>query len=116
MRNMSFSMTWPAILDRTKTVTRRRPDTWRNLKEGDRLQSIQKGMGLKKGETVERGPVIEVVSIRVEQLDSITVADVRREGFKCDSRYWFLAMMHRELGLCSVADIRRIEFRYVAAA
>ena len=45
-RRMSCSMTVPAVRDRTKTVTRRHVDTWRDLAPGDRVVLIEKGMGL----------------------------------------------------------------------
>lgn len=48
-RRMSCSMTVDAVRDRSKTVTRRHVDTWRDLKPGDRLVLIEKGMGLPKG-------------------------------------------------------------------
>lgn len=65
MRNMSFSLTTPQMRDRTKTLTRRLG--WYSLKPGDRVQAVVKGMGLKKGEKVERLCVIEVVSVhRIE--------------------------------------------------
>lgn len=67
MRNMSFALTEPQILARTKTVTRRLG--WLHLKVGDQLQPIRKGMGLKPGEQVVRlqGPII-VTGVRREEL------------------------------------------------
>ena len=43
---MSVSMTTDAVYGRTKTVTRRHPDTWQDLAPGERLTLIEKGMGL----------------------------------------------------------------------
>ena len=66
MKSMSFMLTRQAVIDRTKTVTRRLG--WDNLKPGDRLYAVTKAMGLKKGEKQERLGVIEVVSVRREEL------------------------------------------------
>ena len=76
---MSFALTTAQIRNQTKTVTRRKG--WLFLEVGDRIQAIVKGQGLKKGETVERLCVIEVVSVRRERLEEITAEDVVAEGF-----------------------------------
>jgi hypothetical protein len=47
MRRISFALTTTQVQNRTKTVTRRLG--WNNLKPGDRLQPIYKGMGVEKG-------------------------------------------------------------------
>lgn len=78
---MSFFMTTAQILDRTKTMTRREVGTWTKLKPGDRLYAIEKGQGLRAGESHRVLALIEVVSVRVEQLADITTDDVAREGF-----------------------------------
>jgi hypothetical protein len=82
---MSFSLTTVQIRNRTKTVTRR--IGWTFLKPGDRLQPIEKGQGLRKGETVRTlGGPIEVVSVTREYMSEFCRrADARqevgREGF-----------------------------------
>jgi len=60
-------LTKPQILARTKTVTRR--VGWKHLKVGDLLQGVEKGMGLKAGETIKRLAVIRVTDVRQERLD-----------------------------------------------
>ena len=77
---MSVSMTTDAVYDRTKTVTRRHPDTWQDLDPGDRLTLIEKGMGLPKGAKQVVICEVEVVSNRVESLRQVTIAEVIAEG------------------------------------
>ena len=77
MRRISFTLTIEQVRSQTKWVTRR--IGWDNLKAGDRLQPIEKGMGLKKGERQTLlGSPIEVVSIRKEAISAI----VNRIEFK----------------------------------
>lgn len=66
MRNISFAMTTAQILAKTKSVTRR--VGWRSLKPGDFLCAIKKGMGLRKGEHIERLAIIHVVRVCREPL------------------------------------------------
>jgi hypothetical protein len=67
MRNMSFALTTPQIMEGTKTVTRRLG--WLHLKVGDQLRPVKKCMGLRPGEKLEvlRDP-ITVIGIRREPL------------------------------------------------
>lgn len=84
---MSCSMTIDAVRARTKTVTRRHIDTWRNLRAGDRLTLIEKGMGLAKGER-------QVVLAEVEIVERLTAAArddpegrrARARGPRCHDR------------------------------
>jgi hypothetical protein len=111
MRNISFSLTTPQIIARTKTVTRR--TRWQNLKPGDRLQAIVKGMGLKKGEKVQRLCVIEVVQATRESLVLTTDDDARREGFPDLTGAQFVEMYCRHQGGDRDQIVTRIEFKYV---
>lgn len=85
MRNMSFSLTTPQILDRSKTVTRRMG--WKFLKPGDRIRAVKKAMGLKKGEKVHQLAVLEVIDVRRQPLNVLrdgsawASAEIEREGF-----------------------------------
>lgn len=121
-RRMSCSMTVDAVRDRTKTVTRRAVDTWRDLAPGDRLTLIEKGMGLKKGEKQVVLTEVEVVSNSVERLGLVDGDEVRREGlapmapeefmrFWADSHGVSYADNH-PMGLGAV-QCRRIEWRYL---
>lgn len=80
-RRMSCSMTVEAVEQRIKTVTRRHPDTWKDLKAGDRLTLIEKGMGLPKGAKQVVLAEVEVVDVRVEPIGMVSWNEVIREGF-----------------------------------
>ncbi len=115
MRHISFSMTTPQILDRSKTVTRR--VGWTFLKPGELLQAIEKGQGLKKGEHVRKLAVLRVESVRREVLCNISDADIKREGFGEMSNTDFVEMFLRSHpGSKGDGPVTRIEFSYVEAA
>jgi len=117
-------MTVPAVLGRTKTVTRRHPDTWRTLRAGDRLTLIEKGMGLAKGERQVVLAEVEVVDVRVEPLIRIfhepgggTVAEGLGHMTSMEfARLWLDSHGFRKLKLSEGAfhqPVRRIEWRYL---
>jgi len=110
-RNMSFSLTTQQIRDRSKTVTRRLG--WRNLKTGDVLNACVKCMGLRPGESIERICQIRVVDVRREPLHTITMEDVRREGFN-EPTLDFVARFCRHMGGHWSQTVTRIEFEYVS--
>jgi hypothetical protein len=116
MRNMSFALTTPQVLARTKTVTRR--TGWTFLKPGDLIQAVEKGMGLKKGETVRRLAVLRVESVsRWPLREGLTKADVAREGFPDMSHDAFTDMFCRTHKGCTPDTIvTRIAFRYERVA
>ena len=75
-------MTTRQFLNQSKTVTRRLG--WWDLKPGDVLCGVKKGMGLRKGEEKKRLGLIKVTSVRRERLESVTAVDVTNEGYpKC---------------------------------
>jgi hypothetical protein len=111
MRNMSFSMTTEQIKARTKTVTRRLG--WWFLKPGDRVRAVRKCMGLKKGEKIEPLAVLEIVSVRKEDLASMTTCECIKEGFPGMSAALFSAMLANHYGISDFEPINRIEFKYV---
>lgn len=106
-RRMSFSKTVGQMYDRTKDVTRR--VGWKDVRVGDRITAIEKGMGLKKGEQQKIIGEIEVVSVRVELLGEITKEDCKREGFPDLPPEGFVQM----LGHPPDTIVRRIEFKHV---
>ena len=113
MRNISFSLTTPQFIAGTKDVTRR--CGWKNLKAGERLTAIEKGMGLKKGEKVKKLGVIEVVSVRRETLWEVNNEPnaCRREGFPDWEPDQFIKFFCK-INKIRVADtVIRIEFRKV---
>ena len=112
MRRISFALTTTQVQMKTKTVTRR--FGWDNLKPGDRLQPIVKGMGLKKGEKQQllNGP-IEIVSFRKEPLNAITPADVIAEGFPDWTPETFVHFLCKKHSVKPDAIVNRIEFKYL---
>ncbi len=111
MRNMSFRMTVQQVKDETKDVTRR--ISWWFLKPGDRVQAVVKGMGLKKGEKIQKLKVIEIVSTRKEILCTITKNDCIREGFPDLTPCEFVKMLCDHSGVLPSITVNRIEFKYI---
>ncbi|KKN73192.1 hypothetical protein LCGC14_0403650 [marine sediment metagenome] len=111
MRNMSFAMTTEQVKARTKTVTRR--FGWWFLKPGDKVQAVEKAMGLKKGQKIQRIAVIKIVSTRPEPLDEITKNDCIKEGFPEFEPSDFVRMICEHYKQDSKRVINRIEFKYV---
>lgn len=115
-RRMSCSMTVDAVRNRTKTVTRRHPDTWRDLAPGDRLTLIEKGMGLPKGARQVVLAEVEVTDVRVERLSAILTEPwaTEREGFPEMSPVGFARMwLESHRGVPDPPICRRIEWRYL---
>lgn len=119
MRNISFALTTEQVRNQTKTVTRR--TGWKTLKPGTLLQPVMKGMGLKKGDTVEKiGGPIRVVKVGREPLSDLAhplredaAAEVDREGFLDMSPQEFVAMFRKHNGLKRDCFVTRIEFEYL---
>lgn len=122
MRNMSFMLTTQQIRQRTKTVTRR--TGWLNLRPGELLCAVEKGMGLKPGERIARIATIRVLDVRREPLKAMLedvdygVAECVKEGF--GSHYalqWpsefvpFFCASHK--GCTPDSLVTRIAFEYV---
>lgn len=110
-RNMSFALTIPQMRAKTKTVTRR--DGWRNLSPGTLLWAVEKAMGLKRGETVQRIGLIRVVEVRAERLDAITQAEVIAEGFPRWTPEQFVDFFCTTNGVPPEYLVTRIEFRHM---
>lgn len=128
-RLMSFALTTAQVLARQKTVTRRHG--WKGLQPGTVLCAVEKGMGLRKGESVRRLAQIRVVSVRREplrlMLDDLDygLAEVAREGFTdhplvLGSPHAFVDF-YRNAHPASTRpdiddDVTRVEFEYLPAA
>ncbi len=110
-RNMSFALTTPQFLNKTKDVTRRLG--WDFLQPGDLLWAVKKAMGLRKGEQIQRLGLIEIVSVRAEPLNAITKEDVAREGFPQWTPAEFINFFagHNEVPQDTI--VNRIEFRHL---
>jgi hypothetical protein len=115
---MSFSLTTPQILARTKTVTRRLG--WQFLQPGDLVQAVEKGMGLRKGERVKRLAVLRIKNVRREPLYFIHfrhIHDTALEGFPLMTNEEFIKFFCRSHKGCTpVTVITRIAFEYVDEA
>ncbi|MCB1622304.1 MAG: hypothetical protein KDI44_16375 [Thiothrix sp.] len=103
-------MTTRQVMAETKDITRR--FGWWFLKPGDRIQAVEKAMGLKKGEKINRLKLIEVVSTRSEPLNTITPEDVIREGFPGWTPEQFVQMRVDHYRINPDRAVNRIEFRY----
>jgi hypothetical protein len=110
MKNMSFFRTQEQILNRTKTVTRRRG--WKSLKPGEHFMAVVKTMGLGKGGKMEAIAELICVSNRTIRVTAITRADVRREGFGEMNALEFIEMFCSHIRVAPKDKVQRIEFEY----
>lgn len=118
MRNMAFSMTTAQVRAGTKTVTRR--TGWANLTAGTEFCAIVKGMGLKKGEKIERLAILRCITNRPEALAVLIASpaygklEAAREGFpKMTGREFVKFFIEGHKGTDAWTHVRRIEFEYV---
>lgn len=122
-RLMSVAMTADAVIERRKTVTRRK-GWWldkngrRLLNVGDTLTLCRKVQGRKPGEPLERLAEVEVVSVkRVRLTVDLTPADVGREGFPGMEPGEFVQRFFIDAqGIEWDAWVTRIEWRYVCGS
>lgn len=110
-RNMSFSLTTNQFKTQTKTVTRRLG--WWFLKNGDLVNGVEKAMGLKKGEKMNKLCMIKIISTRKEPLSAITQDDVIKEGFPNWTPDLFVHFLCHKHGIGPDTLVNRIEFEYV---
>lgn len=110
-RNMSFALTKDQIMCRTKFVTRRLG--WWDLKKGDVVQAVEKGMGLKKGEKVNKLRLLRIISTRKEPLDLITKQDCELEGFPGRTPDEFISMFCEHNKCEPFIHVNRIAFDYI---
>jgi hypothetical protein len=108
---MSFALTTPQFLARTKTVTRRLG--WAYLKPWEVLGAIEKGQGLGKGGHVTHLGLFRIVSVRREQLDRITKAECAREGFPGMLPAQFVSMFMHANKCPRNIEVTRLEFEYL---
>lgn len=112
MRNMSFMLTTQQMYDEVKDVTRR--IGWWNLKPGDVIMAVEKGMGLKKGQKVKKIYPIRIISTRTEELAAgITAYEVKREGFPEMTPAQFVEMFCLSHKCGTEVKVNRIEFERV---
>jgi hypothetical protein len=108
---MSFAMTTTQMYAGTKDVTRR--FGWLFLKPGDHVMAVEKAMGLKKGETIQRIHPIKIISTRLEPLNAITQEDVIREGFPLWTPEVFIKMLVGHYKVDPTEEVNRIEFEHI---
>ena len=124
-RLMSVAFTEQAVVERRKTVTRRR-NWWRDkngrriLHAGDRLTLCRKVMGRKPGEPLVRLAEVEVVDVRSETLALLLIdrtygaTEVEREGFPGMPPVDFVDQFFVQAqGIQPADSITRIEWRYL---
>jgi hypothetical protein len=117
MRNISFALTEPQFVAKTKTVTRRLG--WRFLRAGDQLMGCRKCMGLRPGESIVRLGKIQVISTIPEPLARLTAdADYGHqeailEGFPQFTGGQFVEMFCSHMKVIPQTIVTRIEFRYL---
>lgn len=125
-RLMSVAFTEAAVLERRKTVTRRK-GWWedkrgrRILNPGDRLTLCRKVMGRRPGEPLERICDVEVVSVTREPLlalgmdETYAQHEMEREGFPGMDPAEFIEAFFVPQGLSpAMDDVTRIEWRYLS--
>ena len=125
-RLMSVAMTTDAVIERRKTVTRRKG--WTFLKVGDNLTLCRKVQGRKPGEPIERLAEVEVVSVDRESLEWLAFAhsstsdslyleacrEVEMEGFPDMHPAEFVRRFFVEAqGMDPSDGVTRIEWRYL---
>lgn len=118
MRNISFSLTTPQFRARTKDVTRRLG--WQNVKVGQHLMGCEKCMGRKPGQPLVRLGAIEIVDVRREPLNFMSLdpaygeTETVREGFPEMTPARFVEFFCESHGRCRPSKIiTRIEFKYL---
>lgn len=120
-RNLSFALTTPQFIDRSKDVTRRMG--WLFLNPSDQLMGVEKSQGLGKGGVIKRLGLITVVDVRREPLRRMFdepeygKAEVIREGFPLMTVKGFIEMFCDSHKGCEPHSVvTRIEFRHVEVA
>ncbi len=123
-RLMSVAFTEQAVIERRKTVTRRK-GWWldkngkRLLLPGDRLTLCRKVMGRKKGEPLVRLAEVEVVAVTRHCLAGLLIGadrygEMQREGFPgMDTREFVRRYFVEAQGMSIYDEVTRIEWRYL---
>lgn len=110
-RLMSVAFTADAVIERRKTVTRRKG--WLMLKPGDRITLCRKVMGRKPGEPLVRLVDVEIVSVRRETLDRVTPEELILEGLPGLDPWDFVLRYFVPQKMGPRSEVTRIEWRYL---
>ena len=115
---MSVAMTTDAVIERRKTVTRRKG--WLMLKPGDTLTLCRKVQGRKPGEPLERLAEVEVVNVWRERLSDLfdtrfdNDSEIEKEGFPdMDPDEFVKRFFVDAQGMSEHDEVTRIEWRYL---
>lgn len=128
-RLMSVSMTEQAVVERQKTVTRRK-GWWldkngrRLLRPGDHLTLCRKVMGRKPGEPLVKLAEVEVLAVTRETLDALYDMqpwdwgyELEREGFPDLTPQVFVETYFVDAqGMSPEDEVTRIEWAYVCGS
>lgn len=114
---MSYQLTTAQAYAQLKTVTRRLG--WWNLKPGDLIQQVEKGMGLKLGEKIKRIYPIRIETADQEPLNRLLIdreygrLEMIREGFPWMAPEQFVEMFcNSHKGCAPETIVNRIFFSY----
>lgn len=120
-RLMSVAYTEAAVLDRTKTVTRRLG--WRHAEPGQRVVLCRKVMGRKAGEPLHRLVVVQFEDVRRERLDLMLtertygLAECDREGFpELNPESFLHTYFTKAQGVELDTEVTRIRWSYLEDA
>jgi len=110
-------MTTPQFIDGSKDVTRRLG--WWNVRPGQILCGVEKGMGLKLNEKIKKLGMIEVISAIPQPLQALLdcheygVSEMIREGFPDMRPEQFVAMLCKHYKVTPSEPFNRIEFKKI---
>lgn len=116
-RLMSVALTEDQVRAGLKTQTRRL-GWWtdsrgcRMVVTGDQLWLCRKVMGRRPGQPLERIVLVDVVDVRRERLDAITIADVAAEGFPGHGPEWFVEFFCHHMKVTPDHEVTVIEWSY----
>lgn len=111
MRNMSFALTVPQFLARTKTVTRRL--RWEDVEPGEVIAGCRKCMGLPPGERIERLGLIVATEVNRQPIRVGDDDEAAREGFPGMRWPHFVELLCDAYRVPSTEPITRIRFAYI---
>lgn len=114
---MSVAFTEQAVVERRKTVTRRKG--WLFLKPGDHLTLVRKSMGRRRADgtldPLVRLAEVEVLDVRRERLSHVDVdGELAREGFPDMSATEFITRYFEPQRIHALDLVTRIEWRYLS--
>lgn len=127
-RLMSVAMTTDAVIERRKTVTRRKgwwtdKNGCRLLRPGDTLTLCRKVQGRKPGEPIERLAEVRVLSVTRGPLRDLTgtpewaAGEMEREGFPgMDPDHFMDHYFSNAQGIDRSEDVTRIEWFYICGS